>query len=133
MCYGFVGKTFNLRPGVKGTGILKHKRHENKQFNRQALPQFRQRQLELGLEGRGQFARNGLEIDVKKTLRASTNSGRRSLSPSSSNGNLLMSAKNNSRRTLNPQLTMNRPEVRQALSEARRTLRLSEGKGTRKR
>ena len=138
MCYGFVGKTFNLNPNAAGTKMLRRKMNDNKSFNRKSLPEFRNRQLQLAMEGRGMYSKFEIDVDVKKTMQASRggpsfDNNRRG--HYYNNGNLLSSSggSGSKRQQLNPQLSVNRPEVRKALTEARRTLALSEGKSNRKR
>lgn len=155
MCYGFIGKTFHLQSQAKNTPFLKQKFLENKRFHRETLPGFRDRQVRLALEGRGMYVKHGLEIDARKTMlhansrrssRISSSNNNNynnnntpylkgsSSSSSSTTGNLLRSSSSSSSSMKNPQLTMNRPEVKMALRDARRALALTgETKSFRKR
>lgn len=135
MCFGFVGKTFNLPSSAPAW--MRHKQKMNKNFHKKVLPKFRQRQSFLAQHGQGMLIeQEGIEVERENT---NNNSNfRNSLARKNNSNNYLGrddSWDNNQRQLTsqrggsstslysnkNPSLSINQREVRAALSEARRS------------
>jgi hypothetical protein len=122
MCFGFVGKTFNLPSSAPRW--MKHKQSVNRNFIRKALPQFRKKQQFLAMHGQGMLAeQENIYVDTTNASRNFSSSGK----------NYQQNQLRESPYSKNPRLSVSRKEVRVALGEARRNGNLMLGKSVNKR
>lgn len=137
MCFGFVGKTFNL-PST-APKWMKHKSNMNKIFRSKTMPRFRQKQAFLTQNGGGMLKNiEGIEVDTSKSSFSGGRAHNRASQQIGSNDHRNYSqnyldddgSQNNNRQLrggssrygdANPQLSINRKDVRVALSQARRS------------
>ena len=83
-------------------------------FTDKVLPEFRERQVALALEGRGMFAARG-GLQNERELRAAAHQSRGGGRGGGGDGR---GGTGRTRAELNPSLSINRPEVKRALSAA---------------